>query len=59
MRSDENRCATLMAAIGCDKGKPEAEAFLRDFVEDAKASGLVARLIAQHKVQGLSVAPAA
>jgi polar amino acid transport system substrate-binding protein len=49
----------VQQAIGCDKGKPEAEAFLRDFVEDAKASGLVASLIAQHKVQGLSVAPAA
>lgn len=49
----------VQQAIGCGKGQPEAEAFLRTFVEDAKASGLVARLIAQHKVQGLSVALAA
>ena len=32
-------------------------AFLRAFVEEAKASGLVARLIERHKVRGLSVAP--
>ncbi len=49
----------VQQAIGCGKGQPEAEAFLRNFVEDAKASGLVASLIAQHNVQGLSVAPAA
>jgi polar amino acid transport system substrate-binding protein len=30
---------------------------LRDFVEEAKASGLVAQLIARHKVRGLTVAP--
>ena len=34
--------------------------FLRDFVEEAKASGLVARLIERHNVVGrLSVAPRA
>ena len=53
------RFMAVQQAIGCDKGKPEAEAFLHDFVEHAKASGRVASLIAQHKVQGLSVAPAA
>lgn len=50
---------SVQQAVGCARGKTAAEAFLRDFVEEAKASGLVARLIAQHKVQGLSVAPAA
>jgi polar amino acid transport system substrate-binding protein len=49
----------VQQAIGCGKDQPEAEAFLRAFVEDAKASGLVASLIARHKVQGLSIAPAA
>jgi polar amino acid transport system substrate-binding protein len=33
-----------------------AAAFLRDFVGDAKASGLVARLIAAHGVRGVTVA---
>ena len=36
-----------------------AAAFLADFVEKAKASGLVARFIAEHQVRGLSVAPPA
>ncbi len=49
----------VQQAIGCGKGKPAGEAFLRAFVEEAKASGLVAGFIAQHKVVGLSVAPAA
>jgi polar amino acid transport system substrate-binding protein len=49
----------VQQAIACGKGQPEAEVFLRNFVENAKASGLVASLIARHKVEGLSVAPAA
>ncbi|WP_237216790.1 ABC transporter substrate-binding protein [Falsiroseomonas oryziterrae] len=53
------RFMAVQQAIGTQKGKDAAAAFLRDFVEDAKASGLVARLIAKHAVQGLSVAPAA
>ncbi len=49
----------VQQAIGCAKGNDAAFAFLRDFVEEAKRSGLVARFIAEHKVQGLSVAPLA
>ena len=36
-----------------------AAQFLRGFVEESKASGRVAALIARHQVQGLEVAPAA
>ena len=49
----------VQQAIGCAKGNDAAFAFLRDFVEEAKRSGLVAQFIAEHKVQGLSVAPLA
>ena len=49
----------VQQAIGCGKGKPAGEAFLRAFVEEAKSSGLVAGFIARHKVVGLSVAPPA
>ncbi len=49
----------VQQAIGCAKGNDAAFVFLRDFVEEAKRSGLVARFIAEHKVQGLSVAPLA
>ncbi len=47
----------VQQAVGTAKGHPEAAAFLRDFVEEAKASGAVAGFIARHKVNGLSVAP--
>jgi polar amino acid transport system substrate-binding protein len=49
----------VQQAVGTPRGNPAAEAFLRDFVEEAKASGLVARLIGKHGVSGLSVAPKA
>ena len=48
----------VQQAIGTKRENAAGAAFLREFVEEAKASGLVARLIAQHGVQGLSVAPA-
>lgn len=53
----DGRFMAVQQAIGCGKGKPAGEAFLRGFVEEAKASGLVAGFIAQHQVVGLSVAP--
>lgn len=47
----------VQQAIGTARANTEAVTFLRDFVEEAKASGAVAGLIARHQVQGLSVAP--
>ena len=49
----------VQQAVGTARANAAGAAFLRDFVEEAKASGLVARLIAQHGVRGLSVAGAA
>jgi polar amino acid transport system substrate-binding protein len=49
----------VQQAIGTARGNESGAAFLRDFVEEAKASGLVASLIERHKVRGLSVTPAA
>jgi polar amino acid transport system substrate-binding protein len=49
----------VQQAIGTERKNDSAAVFLREFVEEAKASGLVARLIEQHGVVGrLSVAPA-
>ncbi len=48
---------TVQQAIGTEKKNTAGAAFLRDFVADAKTSGLVARLIEKHHVKGLSVAP--
>jgi polar amino acid transport system substrate-binding protein len=55
----DGQFTAVQQAIGTQKRNAAGAAFLRDFVEEAKASGLVARLIEQHKVRGLSVAAAA
>jgi polar amino acid transport system substrate-binding protein len=55
----EGQFSAVQQAIGTARANAAAAAFLRDFVEEAKASGLVARLIAKHGVRGLSVAPVA
>jgi polar amino acid transport system substrate-binding protein len=46
----------VQQAIGTAKPNTAGAAFLSEFVEDAKRSGLVARLIEKHHVKGLSVA---
>jgi polar amino acid transport system substrate-binding protein len=48
---------TVQQAIGTAKPNEAGAAFLRDFVAEAKKSGLVAALIEKHHVVGLSVAP--
>ena len=55
----DGQFTAVQQAIGTQKRKTRAAAFLHAFVEEAKASGLVAKLIAQHNVKGLSVAGAA
>jgi polar amino acid transport system substrate-binding protein len=47
---------TVQQAIGTAKPNASGAAFLSEFVDDAKRSGLVARLIEKHRVKGLSVA---
>lgn len=54
----EGQFSSVQQAIGTARKNAAGAAFLRGFVEEAKASGLVARLIETHGVQGLSVAPA-
>ncbi len=55
----EGQFTAVQQAIGTARKNVAAAAYLRDFVEEAKASGFVAGLIARHKVVGLSVAPKA
>ena len=55
----DGRFTSVQQAIGTPRKNAAGAAFLRDFVEEAKASGLVARLIERYKVRGLSVAPLA
>ena len=55
----EGRFSTVQQAIGTPKAREAAAKYLRDFAEDVKASGFVARSIEKHGVRGLTVAPAA
>lgn len=55
----EGRFTSVQQAIGTPRGRDAAAAYLRAFVEETKASGLVAELIARHGVRGVSVAPPA
>ena len=55
----DGRFTAVQQAVGTPRPRERGAAFLREFVEEAKASGLVQRLIDRHRVRGLSVAPAA
>ncbi len=55
----EGRFTAVRQSIGTPKNRPVAAAYLRSYVEDIKASGLVARTIEQHGIKGVSVAPPA
>lgn len=55
----EGQFAAVQQSIGTAPSNAEAIAFIRSFVEDSKRSGLIARLIEKHSVNGLSVAPPA
>jgi polar amino acid transport system substrate-binding protein len=50
----------VQQAVGTPRKNSQGAAFLHDFVEQAKASGLIASMLDRHKVRGsLSVAPPA
>jgi polar amino acid transport system substrate-binding protein len=53
----DGKFSAVQQAVGTARKNSAAAAFLREFVEQAKASGFVAQLIERHKVRGLSVAP--
>ena len=52
---DGNFTAVQQAA-GTPKGRPAAAQYLREFIEDIKATGLVAKTIEKNNVRGLTVA---
>lgn len=53
----DGQFSAVQQAVGTARKNAAGAAFLRKAVEEAKASGLVAKLIEKHKVVGLSVAP--
>ena len=55
----DGRFTAVQQAVGTPRPRERGAAFLAEFVEEAKASGLVQRLIDRHGVRGLSVAGAA
>ena len=56
----DGKFSAVQQAIGTKPERKNGAAFLREFVEEAKASGLVATLIKKHGVEGrLTVAPPA
>ena len=46
----------VQQSIACPKGRDAAAKYLREFADDVKRSGLVARTIEKHGVKGVSVA---
>ncbi|MCI0546201.1 MAG: transporter substrate-binding domain-containing protein [Candidatus Rokubacteria bacterium] len=55
----DGQFTAVQQAIGTPRARVAAAAYLRVFVEEAKASGLVAEAISRHAVAGVSVAPPA
>jgi polar amino acid transport system substrate-binding protein len=55
----DGRFMAIQQALGIVKGRNAGAKYLREFIEDVKASGLVARAIEKAGVRGVSVAPPA
>ncbi len=55
----DGRFTAVQQAIGTPKGRDAGAKYLREFVEDIKATGLVTKAIEKNGVRGLTVAPKA
>ena len=55
----EGRFMAVQQSIAVPKGRDAGLAYLRSVVEDAKASGLVARAVEKTSAKGVTVAPPA
>ena len=53
------RFMVINQAMGVPQGRPAAAAYVKQFVEDVKASGVVAESLKRHRIEGAAVAPAA
>ena len=52
----EGNFTAVQQAAGTPKGRPAGAQYLKEFIEDVKASGLVAKTIEKNSVRGLTVA---
>jgi polar amino acid transport system substrate-binding protein len=55
----DGRFTAVQQAVGTPRGRDAAAKYLREFVEDIKASGFVAKTVEKNAVLGVSVAPPA
>jgi polar amino acid transport system substrate-binding protein len=55
----EGRFTVVQQAVGTPKSREAAAKYLRNFIEDVKASGLAAGIIEKNGVRGVTVAPRA
>jgi polar amino acid transport system substrate-binding protein len=55
----DGRFMAVQQAVGMPRGRDTGLAYLRGVVEDAKASGMVARAIERTGARGVTVAPRA
>ena len=51
------RFMVINQAMGVPQGRPAAAAYVKQFVEDVKASGFVAASLKRHRIEGAAVAP--
>jgi polar amino acid transport system substrate-binding protein len=59
LRLLEGRFMVINQAMGTPKGREAGVNYLRDFIEEMKSSGFVARSLARHGIEGAAVAPSA
>ncbi len=59
LRLLEGRFMVINQAMGVPRSREIGAKYLRDFVEEMKASGFVAAALARHSVEGASIAPPA
>jgi polar amino acid transport system substrate-binding protein len=55
----EGRYTVIPYSVGIIKGRTAGAKYLRDFIEDTKASGLIGRLLEKNGVPGITPAPRA
>jgi polar amino acid transport system substrate-binding protein len=53
----DGRFTAVQQAVGVPKGRDAAAKYVREFVEEIKASGVVAKAVEKNRVRGVVVAP--
>ena len=59
LRLLDGRFMVINQAIGTPRGREAGAKYLREFVEEMKASGFIAQALARHGIEGAAVAAAA